>query len=386
MANLVLAASNHVTFTSSIWASLASAPRDLLLVAEDGVIEAHSKILLPLSRHLAAVVEAQPNPGPTLVVLAGRSIKAVTAVRDLIYTGLCHLDELILPEILETLSVLGIQVSSNSFSFKSEDAEAVGGLSTHPHPEPDASSDVLLESVKEKLSDMGDEVDIKEKTEDPMKAFEGITVESIWSKRCEEKSEVTQMSVPVMNTREEHCVKKGALSCVYPSCKMVFGGKDSLMLHMENMHSSNKPPLDECRGSKSNSSLKAHIQTKRNNKKIFTCDVIDCKMAFGRKFHLKRHKSVHNKERPHQCSKCSTRFSEHSNLRRHIEVVHNNEKPHACPQPDCAQKYGQKFELKDHLRSAHGAAKLVCGFENCASTFTHQCKLSVHKKEHHSDK
>ena len=26
-------------------------------------------------------------------------------------------------------------MSSNSFSFKSEDAEAVGGLSTHPHPD-----------------------------------------------------------------------------------------------------------------------------------------------------------------------------------------------------------------------------------------------------------
>ena len=38
MANLVLAAGNHVTSTSSIWASLASAPHDLLLVAEVNII------------------------------------------------------------------------------------------------------------------------------------------------------------------------------------------------------------------------------------------------------------------------------------------------------------------------------------------------------------
>ena len=114
-----------------------------------------------------------------------------------------------------------------------------------------ASSDVLLESVKEELSDVGDEVDIKEKTEDPMKAFEGITVESIWSTSREEKSDVTQMKIPEMNIREEeHCVKKSALSCVFPSCKMVFGSKDSFMLHIESMHSSNKPPIGKFRGSK----------------------------------------------------------------------------------------------------------------------------------------
>ena len=249
-----------------------------------------------------------------------------------------------------------------------------------------ASSDVLLESVKEELSDVGDEVDIKEKTKDPMKAFEGITVESIWSTSREEKSDVTQMKIPEMNIREEeHCVKKSALSCVFPSCKLVFESKDSFMLHIENMHSSNKPPLGKIRGSKMKGSLKAHIQTKRKNKKIFSCDVTDCKMVFGHKHHLKRHiKSVHNKERPHQCGQCLKKFSAKSYIRKHIEVVHNNEKPHACPQSGCAQKFGQKPHLEDHLRSVHGAAKLVCGFENCAATFTFQRTLWCHKKKQHS--
>ena len=145
--------------------------------------------------------------------------------------------------------------------------------------------------------------------------------------------------------------------------------------------------------------------------KIIACD-------FSNKNHLNRHnKVVHKKVKQDQCSQCLKKFSAKNSLKKHIKVVHNNEKPHACPQPDCEQKFGQKLdlkrhmmkfhnfekpyaciaqncgkkfvtcsELKDHLRSAHGAAKLLCGFENCASTFTHQCKLSVHKKEHHSDK
>ena len=58
------------------------------------------------------------------MVLAGTSIKAVTAVKNLIYTGVCCLDddedELILPEILETLCIFGIEVSSSSFIFTTE--------------------------------------------------------------------------------------------------------------------------------------------------------------------------------------------------------------------------------------------------------------------------
>ena len=83
MANLVLAASNHDSFFSSTWSAWASAPHDLLLVTEvsmkavldffcklsqDGMIEAHSGMLFPRSRYLAAVVETLPfTGGPTQV-------------------------------------------------------------------------------------------------------------------------------------------------------------------------------------------------------------------------------------------------------------------------------------------------------------------------------
>ena len=81
------------------------------------------------------------------MVLAETSTKAMAAVRDLVYKGTCYLDEvassclrygtftsqihlhqLILPEILETLGVLGIEVSSDSFSSNTENAEAVRGF------------------------------------------------------------------------------------------------------------------------------------------------------------------------------------------------------------------------------------------------------------------
>ena len=145
--------------------------------------------------------------------------------------------------------------------------------------------------------------------------------------------------------------------------------------------------------------------------KIIACD-------FSNKNHPNKHNEVvHKKVKQDQCSQCLKKFSAKSSLRRHIEIVHNNEKPHACPQPDCAQKFGQKLdlkrhlmklhnlekpytcteqncdekfvicrELKDHLRSAHGAAKLVCGVENCSATFTFYHSLSRHNRKHHSEK
>ena len=162
--------------------------------------------------------------------------------------------------------------------------------------------------------------------------------------------------------------------------------------------------------------LDRHIDVVHKKMKQNQCS--QCLKKFGKKSDLRKHiKAVHNKEQPYQCNQCLKKFSYSSNLAVHIGVVHNKETPHACTQPGCAQKFGQKqnlkkhmmtahnFEkpfacieqncdkkfvedkhLKDHLRSVHGAAKLVCGFENCAATFTFQGTLWMHKKKHHSDK
>ena len=71
------------------------------------MIEAHCAVLFPLSRYLAAI-ESLPytavpiqvrfifiscNSFPSKVVLTGTSIRAVAAVKDLVYTGTCHLDK-----------------------------------------------------------------------------------------------------------------------------------------------------------------------------------------------------------------------------------------------------------------------------------------------------
>ena len=79
------------------------------------MIEAHCGMLFPLSRYLAAI-ESLPNTAgpiqvksrfvnvfcnssPSKVVLTGTSLRAVSAVKDLVYTGTCDLDKVALSQI-----------------------------------------------------------------------------------------------------------------------------------------------------------------------------------------------------------------------------------------------------------------------------------------------
>ena len=257
------------------------------------------------------------------MVLAEIGIKAVAAVRDLVYKGACYLDEvassclrygtftsqihlhqLILPEILETLGVLGIEVSSDSFSSNTENAEAVRGfcsrISTRSPLRESAvahekSSIDPLESVKEELEviNADNAINVKEKAKDVENTFEGITVESIWSTSHKKKSDLRFQEVqePKLNLREQHCDEKDAFSCLYPTCKLAFESKDLLKLHIESQHSSEKPHFSKDHGSKSvfvkKGSMKAYIQSELTES--FDCDFKDCNMTFATKATLKRH-------------------------------------------------------------------------------------------------
>ena len=374
----------------------------------------------------------------------------MAAVRDLVYKGTCYLDEvafsclrygtftsqihlhqLILPEILETLGVLGIEVSSDSFSSNTENAEAVrgfcSGISTRSPLRESAvahekSSIDPLESVKEELGDINADnaINVKEEVKDVVNTFEGITVESIWSTSPKKKSDLKfqELQVSKLNLREQHCEEKDAFSCLYPTCKLVFESRDLLKLHIESQHSSEKPLFSKDHGSKSvfvkKGSMKAYIQSELT--KSFDCDFKDCNMAFTTKVTLKRHiKSVHSKEKPYQCSQCLKKFnrkshltahiedlhmhnkvepyqcdqcfkkfSQKSHLTRHIGIVHKKEKPHACSQPGCAEMFGLKLNLRRHMIKVHNHEKpFPCVEQNCDEKFIERKNLRDHLRKAH---
>jgi len=119
MAELVLSCRDRASFCSSVWSSWTSAPFDLNLVAEDGVVGAHSAMVLSQSHQLAAIVKALPySIGPTQVLLPGTSVKAVAAAKELICTGSCLLGEAIIPEVLNAVGLLGIKLSMERLCFE----------------------------------------------------------------------------------------------------------------------------------------------------------------------------------------------------------------------------------------------------------------------------
>jgi len=378
MGILHLETNNHASFASLIWGGSASAPCDLHLITEDGMIEAHCGMLFPLSRYLAAIESLPNTAGPIQVVLTETSLRAVSAVKDLVYTGTCDLDKLTLPEILETLAVLGMEVSSDN-SFQTEFIDDEKNASNHPRDFGDVeeaadtheeSSDVQV-SVKQELefADIGDPLIIKEETEDGVDEFEGITVGKAFH----------QVESSLSTSCKENWQNMGKIN------------KD-VQVKIPKLKMGQKPMKEKLR-----------------------CN--QCLKKFSRADKLKRHiKNVHNKEQPYQCDQCLKKFSRSSGLKQHIQIVHKKEKPHACPQQGCAQKFGMKIDLKrhmmkvhnyekpyscieqncdknfvvlqeldDHLRSAHGAAKLVCGVQNCDATYTHYASLSSHKRRQHPD-
>ena len=121
--NVVLATNDHFAFSSSTWSSWAGSPYDLQLVAKDGSLGAHRGLLLPLFKPLRLLVGATGCCGTAQVVLPDTSLAAMAAVKDLLCEGCCQLDTIFLPEILETLSLLGANVSSSSFEMKTYSME-----------------------------------------------------------------------------------------------------------------------------------------------------------------------------------------------------------------------------------------------------------------------
>jgi len=436
------------------------------------MVEAHCAVLFPLSRYLPAIESLPYTGGPIQVVLTGTSIRAVAAVKDLVYTGTCHLDKLNLAEILETLAVLGIEVSSdNSFSFQTEFTDDERSACTHLQDlgdveeaaEAHEESSAVQESVKEELgfADIDDPLHIKEETEHGEEAFEGITVgkafhyvESSLSTDLQNWQNTGKINKDVQV--KIHKLKMGEKLSLHmeenlrcSQCLKKFSNEAKLNRHIKNVHNKERPhQCNQCSKNYSegykltrhikivhnkerpyqcnqclrkfgqSDKLTMHIKIVHNKEKPHACSQPGCAQKFGLKINLKRHMMmVHGFEKPHQCSQCLKKFMSRTVLTVHIDIVHNKERQHACSQPGCAQKFGleldlkrhlvkvhgfekphtcveqncdEKFlqlrDLKDHLRTAHGAAKLVCGFQNCAATFTFRSSLSYHKKKHHSDK
>ena len=377
-----------------------------------------------MSRYLASVVEDKPFTGPaqvetgqdkklkhtcvwiksflSQVMLMGTSIKAVTAVKELVYTGSCHLDKVLqleesVAEILETMRVLGIEVSINSFCLETELPPSEFQDSGHDVPGADIGfegKEDVLKNVKVEDEDMNliNKLIVRRRREDlGIVTTSSTGFEQIWK----EEFSVREVKVtnPELKMKEEICVEenvhfeKKAFACYFDGCKVKLSSRDSLNGHIRNMHKKTKP--HECnlclKKFKKKHNLRRHIDDVHHKLKLYQCEEAGCATTFKSRDWLNNHvKTVHLKEKSHACPLpgCSERFGMKLNLKRHMMKVHNFEKPYSCDEKDCGLRFEERRQMENHLRSVHGAKKLACNIDNCTLTFLSTSGLNMHKKKH----
>ena len=75
-------------------------------------------------------------------------------------------------------------------------------------------------------------------------------------------------------------------------------------------------------------------------------------MGFTESKYLKHHiRSVHEGNKPHQCTFCDKKFSERSNFNRHITNVHDVKMPYSCN--ICETNFSLYTSLRNHIKTAH---------------------------------
>ena len=78
------------------------------------------------------------------------------------------------------------------------------------------------------------------------------------------------------------------------------------------------------------------------------CDV--CEKRFTQASNLKRHMRIHTNERPYECDVCEKAFRESGHLKTHMRI-HTKEKPYECDV--CDKAFRQSGHLKKHKRTQH---------------------------------
>ncbi|XP_059055082.1 transcriptional repressor CTCF-like [Achroia grisella] len=137
-------------------------------------------------------------------------------------------------------------------------------------------------------------------------------------------------------------------------CPAKCGRKTDLRIHVQKLHTSDKP-LKCTRCGKSfpdRYSCKIHKKT-HEGEKCYKCEV--CPYASTTLRHLKSHMLKHIDEKPFVCDQCDQAFRQKQLLRRHQNLYHNpdyvpkppKEKTHTCH--ECNRTFAHKGNLIRHL-------------------------------------
>jgi len=389
----VLSCRDRASFCSSIWSSWAMAPSDIHLVAENGVVGAHVGMILSQSRQLANIVKTLPyTTEPIHVVLTGVSIKAVTAAKDLICTGSCVLNEAMIPEVLQTVGILGIEVSGDSFCFEN-------GAIIIPYlnrPTSGVDGEAIDGDVRggQKKTCAADFI----KTEDKSEDAESSCIEDAYlsTPRRLKKPKVAYHEISGKNTKAKDVFQ---VKEVAPQMKMK---KKKQKKELKKMIKEKRPtiplraaPIEEkiidmkdC--VKMLSQPNEAVPQKKHPLPLgMTPQCELCSKKFREMEDLNNHtKAVHEKRGQYKCNLCSKMFVKKKDIEQQVGSVRPNKTLHECEQ--CLRKrFNEEHNSAEQPKSEpskkrkYGLKGMNYVCDQCNINFARSSALKAHKMSKH---
>ncbi|XP_048369269.1 zinc finger and SCAN domain-containing protein 9-like [Sphaerodactylus townsendi] len=102
-----------------------------------------------------------------------------------------------------------------------------------------------------------------------------------------------------------------------------------------------------------------------------------CRSRFSESTALHRHLKSHSAEKRYQCTECEMRFRQSSDLIKH-QRIHTGEKPYQCQ--ECGKRFSLCSALYRHCRGHSGVKPFQC--KECGKSFTRNSSLSQHHRLH----
>lgn len=215
-----------------------------------------------------------------------------------------------------------------------------------------------------------------------VKIIELTALRRIFTKRVKIVRPVFRVSVPIIarmdakfnrikiedllndnsNSALTNAMVDAKVECRLKGCQMTFKNHEALQTHEERFHKIGARHICEICNT-TFSSLPNRNKHVRTQKKIFQhqwlhVGIFFIIVAFLEKdwhyssgcIHLQV-RSVHDKQKPFKCSKCTSAFGFKDGLKRHEEMVHQQLRPYSCSK--CNQTFKTKSHMNTHIRNVH---------------------------------
>ena len=159
-------------------------------------------------------------------------------------------------------------------------------------------------------------------------------------------------------------------------CSKIFANGRSLKLHAERYHAEKTLPCNDCpmmfatKGTLNHHKKSVHV--------FASLKCPHCIAKFKLKYALEKHiKSVHTGDKVmHSCSLCSYVTGNKGHLKRHKGAVHDKTKNWSCKA--CSYSCHTKEHLKNHMRTHTGEQPFHC--KKCSTRFSEAGNLRRHSK------